>query len=153
METFKQVRDLLIWVRNLHGRMKEAYRDAAGKAPEGGRPALLFLFLEQHEGKFENSIAEAVSNHDDILDTWIQYTPDKELLESFQSFTPSPDMDVDAVAETARKMGDALVQFFRDTLERVDSEPVRDVFEQLVKKQETDRAELAQHLDSVHRDM
>lgn len=150
METFKQAKDLLMWVRTLHRRMKEAYADAADQAGEG-RPALLFRFLEQHEHAFETSIAEALSDHDDVLDTWIQYAPDKELLEPFQSYTPSPDMDEAAVADTAQKMSDALLQFFSEAVDRLKTEPAREVFEQLLKKQESDRAKLAEHLDSIQR--
>lgn len=150
METFKQARDLLVWVRDLHRRMKEAYRNAADDAEEG-RPAMLFRFLEKHEREFEASIEEALSNHDDVLDTWIQYTPDKEGLEPFHSYEPAPDMDVDDVVDTARKMNDALLQFFKEAIERVQSEPAKEVFEQLLLKQESDRAKLAEHLESVHR--
>jgi len=150
METFKQARDLLIWVRDLHRRMKKNYAEAADQASEE-RSSMAFRFLEQHESIYEQTLTDALSQQQDVLNTWIQYTPDKELLDPFHSYEPSPDMHVQDISQTAQKMSDALLQFFREAVERVKSEPARAVFEQLLKKQESDRAKLAEHLESIHR--
>ncbi len=150
METFKQARDLLEWVRDYHRRMKEGYGAAAETAADE-RAALLFRYLQTHEAAFEDMIGQAVTEHGDTLETWIQYTPDKEILESVAGSQVDPDLSAKEVAVNAQRMDEALVTFYRHAVERIKTRLAREAFEQLLEQQKSDRAKLAEHLQSVDR--
>lgn len=150
METYKQARDLLEWVRTYHRRMKEAYGDAAESAADE-RKAMLLRYLENHEALFERSIDEAITENDGVLDAWIQFTPDKEMLEPIEAAEVKPDISVEELVRNAQRMDGTLMEFYQDAIERVKSKPAREFFEQLLTKQESDRAKLAEHLQSTER--
>ena len=86
-----------------------------------------------------------------MLDTWIQYTPDKERLQVFSEYEPNPTMTVEDVSDGAQQMSDALTLFFNEAVERIKTRQAREVFEQLMEKQKSDRAKISEHLQSINR--
>lgn len=151
--TYAKVSDVLEQVRRFHRRLKEIYADLSEQA-DRKRIALLLDYLSRHEEQFEKGIEEfQTEGADPLLDTWLQYGPEKEPL-SVPAFSDlHAEMGVDEIANEAQRFNDALTAFYEDVAQRAELEEVQRMFRKLAEQQKEDKAKLTIDAQSAKRDL
>lgn len=147
--TYGQVRDILNVAVEFHRHLKEFYDQLAEQA-DRDRVQILLDYMSRHERDFERAMAE----YDDrgskeLLDTWMQYTPDQRALG-----VPGPeawreDMTVDEVVETALDLDKKLVEFYGQAAQMARTPEVRHLFEELTQQQQDERERLKVNASSL----
>ena len=96
---YNQVRDLVVWAADFHGRMARQFSDAA-KAAESERLQMALDYLASEELRMKTGL-EAIfadgSDHEDVLDTWFDDAadfPQPPELERLAQYTTYDSIDV-----------------------------------------------------------
>lgn len=153
METYTKVRDVLQTAQQFHSRLQAAYdklSDETGKK----RLQILLDYMSGHEEQFKEGLADyRREGAEDLLDTWIQYAPDEEHLglPSVDQFDPA--MDIADIEKKALEFDDRLMAFYSDAARHAKTERVREMFEDLARRHETDKAELKKTILMTERGM
>jgi rubrerythrin len=151
METMIQVRDVFDLARQFHQSMSEFYAGLAEQT-DRTRVKLLLDWLCRHEANLQTSLERYESDRShDVLDAWMEYAPDASPFEGLDALTIENELSVDAVAELALKLDDALVTFYQDLAEHSDAADVKKLFETLLTMARHDEQELKRRIDALWR--
>jgi rubrerythrin len=149
--TYGQVRDILNVAVEFHRHLKEFYGRLAEQA-DRDRVQILLDYMSRHEKDFERAMAEYDDKRSkELLDTWMQYTPDQRALEVPRPETWREDMTVDEVVETALDLDEKLVQFYAEAARMARTPEVRHLFEELTEQQQDEREKLKVNASSLKR--
>ncbi len=87
----------------------------------------------------------------ELLDTWMQYTPDQRALEVPTPDALREDMTVDEVVETALDLDEKLVEFYARAAQMAKTPEVKHLFEELTQQQQDEREKLKVNASSLKR--
>ena len=140
---FEQTRDVLEHARDFHAKLARFYHSLADEAQQE-RLKLLLDYISRHE----QHLGESLDQFEDdattkLLDTWIDFSQDSEILRFPADISIEPDMTVDQVIEIAMKMDECLVQLYRQLVAHTDVPEVREVFENLLALEEGEKHRIA----------
>ena len=143
MTRFSQVRDLLEQVRGFHGELASYYTQCAGTAVQE-RVKLLLEYLSSHQRNLEAGL----SKYEDeasrkVLETWVDESHCARLLADARTMKLPADMSVEDVTTLAMKIDECLIRIYRHLSEDADTEPVREVFRNLVAREQNELRKLA----------
>jgi rubrerythrin len=142
-KTFKNVDDMLALAASIHQQLKDYYleiKDRAGSA----RVAMLLDYMGRHE-KNIRQVLEKVRRtaSKEVLAATFQFEPDElETLEDLTEWEPKPDMSVDEVVATALQFDAIMRDYYRRAAEMSASEPVNELFSNLVRLENRKRRRL-----------
>jgi rubrerythrin len=151
MQAMIQVRDAFDLARQFHQNLSEFYAGLAGQT-ERTRVKLLLDWLSRHEANLQTCLQRYEDDRShDVLDTWMEYAPEASPFEGLDALTEQADLSVDAVADLAIKLDDALVTFYQDLVEHVESPEVRKLFETLLTMARHDEQDLKRRIEALWR--
>ncbi|MEX0716455.1 MAG: hypothetical protein WD066_07710 [Planctomycetaceae bacterium] len=134
---YRQVRDILKDIRNVHRQLADFYESWDGRARDQ-RAAAVLTHVGRHEEFFKESLARYEPRAaEGILDTWIQYPPDETLNDALEEVGLSPEMSVDDVVEVVLRMDRALIEAYRQLADSTAAPRVKELFESLMELEET----------------
>ncbi|MFG0297158.1 MAG: hypothetical protein ACF8PG_14725 [Maioricimonas sp. JB045] len=149
---YQQVREIFSRVRKFHRQFRNALLGTETREHSQEVEALL------NRGREEERLIEAcLSRYSDeaepnILDTWIQYVPDEDVIRTIRETEVRPGMTLTEIIEKKIEFDDALVSLYARLAEQVNGERLQDAFRSLhdlmVRRREQDAWKL---IDS-HRD-
>jgi hypothetical protein len=101
--------------------------------------------MSQHEKYLEETLArykEEVSEK--ILNTWFQYPPPKEILDTCRevSINETDYLTVDDVIEMAVKLDDCLIDLYKEMIKNSETDQMREVFTNLMEMEKRQELEL-----------
>lgn len=140
---FEQTRDVLEHVREFHQKLSVFYDGLKGTTTKE-RARILLDYMSRHEDYLDDCLAqyeEQVS--DNVLDTFFKYESECTGPMASAKFEIKPDMDVDDVIAIAMHFDACLVSFYREMAQRALSEKVREVFQNLLKMEESEQLRLS----------
>lgn len=144
---FETTKDVLDHVRQFHQQLSEFYNRLSQKA-EKERVKMLLDYLSRHEKHLENSMADYEAEVSaNILKTWFQYPPPKDMLTTCQSLSID-DYDVltvDSVVILALDLDNCLISLYREMIKNSESTEVREVFENLLAMEQKEELELVRN--------
>ncbi|MFW5639903.1 MAG: hypothetical protein ACOC0H_01915 [Thermodesulfobacteriota bacterium] len=149
MQHFERVRDVIAYAQAFHRKLSGYYRRLREmNQPE--RVLMLLDYLQSHEDR----LIEALDDFSDeagkrVLETWFQYTPEKDILGPLKATDPAPDLTVEQVMKTAMKMDTTLIRFLEELTEQADSQPVTEVFQKLVEMETAEDRLLAEQTQGI----
>ena len=142
MKTYKQVREILGYVRSFHKQMREFY-EGLHKKDEQQRIKIILDFLCRHEKRREETLAQYEAEASKkILDTWFQYIPEHTVLDCLQNLEIQPDMSVDDVICIALDLDNCLIETYKALIEETDVSEVKDLFSTLLQRIENEEKNL-----------
>lgn len=140
--TYGQVRDILNVAVEFHRRLKDFYR-RLGEQTDRDRIQILLDHMSRHEEDFEQAMAKYNQERSkELLDTWMQYTPDQRSLDVPEPETLRADMTVDEVVATALDLDEKLVRFYSEAAHLAKTPEVKHLFEELTQQQQDAQAKL-----------
>ncbi|WP_226665709.1 hypothetical protein [Microbulbifer aggregans] len=149
MKTFKQAHEVLKDAQNFHLDMAGIYRHMQENT-EDKRTKLLLEHLHEHELRMANNLKNygAVAEHK-VMQTWLQYTPE----ESASHLVKNLYMSDKPSLEEVNKLGQEVDRYFSDlyhsVYESIESEEVKDVFDNLKQIQDKERITLSKATNSL----
>ncbi|MGD2089825.1 MAG: hypothetical protein PVH61_26860 [Candidatus Aminicenantes bacterium] len=137
-------KDILDHVREFHTQLSDFYRLLSSKS-ETQRVKLLLDYMSQHEEYLEETLIryeEEVS--DKILNTWFQYPPPTELLDTCRevSINKTEDLAVDDVIEMAVKLNQCLIDLYKEMIKNSETDYMREFFTNLMEMEKRQELEL-----------
>lgn len=141
----ERAKDVLDHVRSFHKRLADYYARIERRVDKE-RLRLLLDYLSRHERRLADTlwrIEEGASRG--VLDTWFQFTPDTARLGAIKSATLSPDMSCDEVVAISLELDDKVIQLYRDVASSAQCPEVRELFENLLKLEESEEHEVTRN--------
>lgn len=126
-----QVRDFVVFSKQLHGKLKELYVELNEHA-QSEQVTILLDLLSRHEEHIVESLAnfEKESQHG-ILEAWLEYSDlDVNKVMCKIHFYENPTCD--EIMKIARDFSDTLFNFYKEISEKVDDFKVKAVFKNLL---------------------
>lgn len=149
MNHFERVRDVIAYAQTFHRELSGYY----GRLREMNQPErvlMLLDYLQSHEDRLIESLDSFSDGaRERVLETWFQYTPEKDILGPLRAARPAPDLTVDQVMKTAMKMDTTLIRFLEELTEQADSQPVTEVFQNLVEMETAEDRLLAEQTQGI----
>ncbi len=150
-QTYKQAKDLLDVVRDYHKHLGEFYSKLSDISDDE-RVQMLLDYLSRYTENIEKGFAEYTEALDPkLLETWIQYVPDPDLLSVPEAEKLDADMSVDDVANIAIELDDHLVRFYSEAAERVDYDTLTDLFDRLKEYEEAEKSKITENAVRIKR--
>jgi rubrerythrin len=153
MHNFEQVKDVLDHGRKLHAELRKFY-DSLNEHKQQDRVRMVLDYLSRHERNLEEALERF--EHDarkGILETWMQYAPSDNVEKILKSCVIKPNMSVDEVVKLATDFDDALVELYKDAAREADEEHVKELFQDLINMENTERQSLARDTTSMLREI
>jgi rubrerythrin len=147
--TYKTARDILNMIRRFHHQLSEFYEQLS-EISEKKRVRMLLEYMSRHEKNFEQALAEY--DHETasrVLDAWIQYAPDGDILSIPEAKKLHSDMSVDDVVGIAMELDNHLIKFYSEAERCVDFNILKDFFGRLKEQEQADEAELVRSAEDI----
>ncbi|MFW5645388.1 MAG: hypothetical protein ACOCZL_05705 [Bacteroidota bacterium] len=142
MKSYKQVREILAYIRLFHVQMREFYH-RLHKKDEQQRIKIILDFLCRHEKHREETLAQyEAETSKKILDTWFQYIPEHTVSECLEDTEIQANMSVDDVIGIALDLDNCIIETYMALIEETDVDEVKEVFSKLLKRLESEKKNL-----------
>lgn len=152
MHNFEQVKDVLDHGRKVHAELRKFY-DSLNEQHQQERVKMVLDYLSRHEQNREEALERFEQDaRKGILDTWMQYAPSSNVEEILKNCVISPDMSVDEVVKLGMDFDNALVELYRDAAREAEEEHIKELFQDLVKMETSERQRLARDTMSMLRE-
>jgi len=146
-----QVRDVFGLARQFHQSLSEFFAGLAGRS-DRTRVKLLLDWLSRHEANLQTCLQRFEEDRsNDVLDAWMEYATEESPFEGLDALTIEGPLSVDAVAELALRLDDALVTFYEDIAQHAESADVKKLFQTLLTMARSDEKELKARIDGLWR--
>jgi rubrerythrin len=151
--TYQQVKDILNTVRGFYKQLTEFYAGLS-ETSDKEKVQILLKYMSHHERKFEHAFAQySDETGRKLLETWIQYPPDPNVLYVPKAKELDRSMTVDDVADIAKELDDRLERFYSEAARLVESVELKDFFETLKEFEEAEKANVAENAVYIKKDM
>jgi rubrerythrin len=149
MQEYEKSGDLFSYVADFHRRLKEKYQELADQT-DNGRLRMLLEYLIKQEAQYQQGMGRFdLEGREKLKETWYQYIDSEQEL-TLDNVRLEPDMSKDELLQTALKLDDRLIRFYRSMADNAGSTPeTRDVFERLAQQQEEEKSDLIETADGL----
>ncbi|MCK2183444.1 2-hydroxyacyl-CoA dehydratase [Halomonas getboli] len=150
---FHQVRELLRWAADYHGRLEAAYTKWTGHEDVGERRRMALDYLAEHERRMRRELEEYFiegSAHRRVLDTWFddpEDFPHAPVLERLPGADEGEGLET--LLSTALALHRTLQDLYRHRVERAASEPESEFFEALVRAEDAEVRRLVRDIQRL----
>lgn len=140
---FEQTKDVLNHARDFHAKLARFYHSLADETQQERIKLLLDYFSrhEQHLGDSLDRFEDETST--DILDTWIDFSQDKQILRFPADIDIEPDMSVEQVIKIAMQLDECLIRLYRQLVDNTNVPELREIFEELLALEESEKHRVA----------
>ena len=131
---FETTKEVLDHAREFHRLVREFY-NRLSKKEQKERVRILLDYMSRHQRHLDESLAEYQRTVPErILNTWFQYPPPKNILETCLniSLEEKENLTVDDVVSMALELDKCLLQLYQTMAEHSEFEEVRTVFTNLL---------------------
>jgi hypothetical protein len=136
-QTYQQVRDVVARIRRAHQQLRDALEEPRPRAQDSRTRGVLER-LRREEQELQIALAKHLGDGSDPpLDTWLQYVPDEEVLQTLDSIEFTPDMSADEVVAVKQRFDRALIALLRQLAEETAVPHVQEFFGSLLEEIET----------------
>lgn len=148
---FHQVKELVRWAADYHGRLEAAYTELAGDA--GDRERMALEYLADHERRMQAELETYFGDGDDhrrVLETWFDDPadfPHPPVLERFPASLSGS--GVEALLSLALTQHRTLQDLYRHRAEQAVGGEERDFFEALVQGEDAEVRRLARDMQRL----
>lgn len=137
--SFETTRDLLQGAQQLHQKLSRYYQKVSKKTDKE-RIKMLLEYLSRHERRLADSVKKYTDGAaDNVLQTWYQYAPRKNLDDLLKDIEITPDMPIDEVLRSVIAFDDALIALYQELAQHAGSPTVRDVFTNLLEMEKSEK--------------
>ncbi|MFV8782217.1 hypothetical protein ACNKU7_07315 [Microbulbifer sp. SA54] len=149
MKTFKQAHEVLKDAQKFHLDMAGIYRQMQEKA-EDNRTKLLLEHLHEHELRMANNLKNygAVAQHK-VMQTWLQYTQEESASQLVKNLYLSDKPSLEEVNKLGQEVDRYFSDLYHSVYESIESEEVKDVFDNLKQIQDKERITLSKATNSL----
>ncbi len=130
-------------IRDFHGELSTYYHQLS-ESTDKQRVKLLLDHMSSHEKQLQDSLlAYEEDASKQVMDTWVDCTYCNEILATCEQTPIAQESGVDSVIKATLHIDNCLLQFYREVAANVESQRVRDVFQNLVELEEGELRKLA----------
>lgn len=140
---FKQVKDILTLLQNLHKEIIMYYDHLESKTDKQ-----LVRQLLDHLRKNKDEFRAVIERYEDqgyppVLETWVQFTPEKSVEKEVEKFHFDDEMSIEEVTKVAVHFDNWLEDILRHLIEKTNSKEARVVFSSLLEVLEREKLHLS----------
>lgn len=146
---FEKARDAIKHAKSFHVSLYQLYEFMATR--ENSQKVKLVLdYMIQHE----KDLAETLNNYEKntstgVLDTWLQYTNDNNILKIPEQETLKSTMSIEDIFELSIGFSDALIEVYKQVEEQVDETELKEIFISLANMQDKEKRKLSMNIDRL----
>jgi len=138
---FETTKDIIDHAKKFHQKLGEVYA-ALGERAGKEKLKLLLNYMSRHESHLVECIDAMESDASKkILETWFKYSPQMPDCECFECIDISADMSLEEVVDTALRVDQCLVRFYRDAAEKAVVPEVKDFFQKILDLEKKEESE------------
>lgn len=131
-----QIKTILDHIRGYHLRLAEQLESLECRESDP-RIRLLLDYMARHEINFEKTLAGYKKDTaKSILDTWIKYVPDAEILDAAKGLNLRDEMPADEVVAAVMKFDRALIDMYRELVSETAVPRVQELFAKVIELEE-----------------
>jgi len=146
---FKQVKDILTQIQDIQNDLNNYYTGISGKT-DREKVKILLDSVKETKNKMVKSIEEYKEHGNiDILNTWIQYSPENPVHFDEAEYSITTDMDVEEVVKRIIRHDNWLDTIYEYIAESASSTAVKNVFENMHQNLEHEKRNLAKDVDLI----
>lgn len=135
--TYQQVRDVVARIRAAHQQLRDALEQPRTRAKDA-RTRQMLENLRQEEQQLQIALAQSRSHEaDDLLNTWLQYVPDEELVRTIAEIEFTPEMSAEDVVARKLHFDQALIDLLRQLSQETAVPRVQEFFGSLLEQAES----------------
>lgn len=136
-QTFQQVRDVVSHIQAAHKQLRDALEQPRPDARDP-RTRVMLEVLGREEQQLQVALAKYLADGSQaLLDTWLQYVPDEDLLTTLHSIRFTRDMSPDEAVARKLEFDEALMALLRQLADETAVPQVREFFSSLLSELET----------------
>ena len=141
---YTRIRDMLGRVCDFHGEIAEYYKQLSDKMAQK-RVKMLLDYMGSHEKNLQECLVAYIDDNasQQVLDNWTACKHCEAVLAMCEHTPIKPEMSVEDVTGVAMDIDRCLMRFYREVVECVESETVREVFVNLLDREEAELRKLA----------
>jgi rubrerythrin len=140
---FTQVKDTFEQVGELHSQLAAYYEQLSDSADQQ-RVKLLLDHLGSHERHLQESLKAYEGDEiRHVMEAYVDCVACDDILATCKQTPVTPDMSVEGVIRVAMDVDKCLQHFYREVADRAQSGTVREIFENLIDKEESELRQLA----------
>jgi len=144
---FESARDALKHAKDFHQKLVVFYQKLA-KDENMPRTQLLLEYMISEEKNLAESLTHYEKNTPSgVLDTWLQYANDQEVLKLPIVKNYPSTQSMDDILELSMKMSDELITVYQMVAEQVDEHKVKDIFNNLADMQWQKQKRISMNFD------
>lgn len=114
---------------------------------EDGRARALLEYAQRQEEFIELNLARYEGQGEEgVLETWLQFTPEESLRETFENTRLDPEMSMEDVIQCVMKWDQTLLDLYRQFAGATSAGRVQELFASLAEMEETKQEELSRSL-------
>ncbi|MGB6045784.1 MAG: hypothetical protein WBF93_21695 [Pirellulales bacterium] len=145
MPSFEQAKDILDHAKEFHHRVARYYLQLEDQVAQQ-RVKMMLNYLSRHEDR----LADALQSYEEnasrkILNTWVQFVYDDEILKTLGETPVQSEMSVDDVVDLGLRLDDRLINCFKMMVDAAETDDVREVFQNLVDMEEQEKRQLVRN--------
>jgi rubrerythrin len=132
---FEKARDAIKHAQSFHIQLCELYKFMATQE-NIQRVALLLDYMIQNEKKLADTLKDYEKNTPaGVLDTWLQFTNDSNILKVPKNEDLSPAKSVEDIVKFSMESSDELIEVYTQIAEQADEPKVKEIFTHLAQNQ------------------
>jgi hypothetical protein len=144
---FKQIGELLNEIDIIYDKMSQYYTNL-NEHLNDDLSAEIISYIKTRKQLLRDMIRDySQAGHEQVLKTWIQFTPDYNLKNNPHISKLDPDMDIEKVQEIVIRNETWLQDFYSYIIQTTSSTKVRELFMVLLERQKKDAKRLASSVD------
>jgi len=130
--TYQQVRDVVRKMRGAHQQLRDALERPRSQTGDA-RTRLMLEALRREEQELQLALAQyGTQGQESLLNTWLQYVPDEEVMDTLDRIEFTPEMSADEVVAAKLDFDQALMALLRQLAEQTAAPRVRELFTTLL---------------------
>jgi len=151
--SYLRVREVLDAVRRFHGQLAGFYAKLTTLAKRE-RTRMLLGYMVSHERVMEEALRNCDTQTErKYLDTWMQYTPDRDRLSVPVADTFDPQITVEEMVTVMQDLDNRIIDFYTESIQWVDIPELRELFDRLREQERTENIEVAKQAALLEREM
>lgn len=141
--TYQQVRDVVARIRTTHQQLRDALEGTEAETSDP-RAQLMEKWLSQEEEQLQLTLAQyGVEGEKELLDTWLQYVPDEEVLDKLKSLEFRPNLPAEDLVARKMEFDQAMMAFLKQLADETSVPRVEEFFRTLLENAESRAASQA----------
>lgn len=130
--TFQQVRDVVKQIRRAHQQLRDALERPRSRSSDARTRMMLDALCREEQNLQLTLGLHGAKSQESLLNTWLQYVPDPEVMDTLSGIAFRPEMSADEVVARKLEFDHAMIQLLQQLSGQTSVPQVQEFFKTLL---------------------